>query len=120
MPLVSVHDETDTNLYNTPRQFPPLIVVVESNHQHTPPASAYSVPDDVEAELYQHAMWLCENGHPVSWESIEAIGCRLGKIAGVQGEDRRDGGGGGGGCLPACLIACLRTSFDTLPWVSRA
>lgn len=44
------------------------------------------MPDNVEAELYQHVVWLCENGHPTSWDSIKAIAWQLGKIAGMQGE----------------------------------
>lgn len=44
------------------------------------------MPDDVETELYQHCVWLCENGYPVSWENIKGVAWQLGKICGMQGE----------------------------------
>lgn len=44
------------------------------------------MPDDVEAELYQHVVWMCENGYPASWDSIKAVAWQLGKICRMQGE----------------------------------
>lgn len=49
------------------------------------------MPDDVETELYQHVVWMCENGYPVSWDSIKAVAWQLGKICRMQGEQRMQG-----------------------------
>ncbi|CAM9862192.1 unnamed protein product [Pylaiella littoralis] len=49
-----------------------------------PSTRAAALPDTVEAELYQHVVWLCENGYPATWDSIKAVAWQLGKIAGMQ------------------------------------
>lgn len=54
--------------------------------QPSNPSRTVSMPDDVEAELYQHVVWMCENGYPVSWDSIKAVAWQLGKICRMQGE----------------------------------
>jgi len=35
------------------------------------------MPSDVESELYKHVVWLCENDHPTSWDSVKTLACRL-------------------------------------------
>lgn len=52
------------------------------------------MPDNIEAELYQHVVWLCENRYPASWDSVKAIAWQLGKIAGMQGEEKEEWGKG--------------------------
>lgn len=46
------------------------------------------MPDDVEGELYQHIVWMCENRYPINWDSIKAMAWHLGKICRMQGERR--------------------------------
>lgn len=58
----------------------------------TPPRTV-SMPDDVETELYQHVVWMCENGYPVSWENIKAVAWQLGKICHMQGKGFSDSEG---------------------------
>ncbi|CAN0390498.1 unnamed protein product, partial [Ectocarpus fasciculatus] len=48
------------------------------------PARATNLPDEVESELFQHVVWLCENGHPMNWDNIKAIAWKLGKMAGIE------------------------------------
>ncbi|CAM9909723.1 unnamed protein product, partial [Ectocarpus sp. 12 AP-2014] len=47
-------------------------------------ARAANLPDEVETELFQHVLWLCENGHPTNWDNIKAIAWKLGKMAGIE------------------------------------
>lgn len=63
--------------------FPPCPVLQPSNASKT-----VSMPDDVEAELYQHVIWMCEHGYPVSWDSVKAVAWQLGKICRMQGGAR--------------------------------
>lgn len=56
--------------------------------QPSTPSRTVSMPDDVETELYQHVVWMCENGYPVSWDSIKAVAWQLGKICRMQGEHK--------------------------------
>lgn len=46
------------------------------------------MPDAVEVELFQHVVWLCENGYPATWDSIKSLALQLGKIAGMHGKRR--------------------------------
>ncbi|CAM9415232.1 unnamed protein product, partial [Ectocarpus sp. 8 AP-2014] len=47
-------------------------------------ARATNLPDEVETELFQHVLWLCENGHSTNWDNIKAIAWKLGKMAGIE------------------------------------
>jgi len=52
------------------------------------PSASPIMPENVEEELYQHVVWLCENCHTASWDNIRAVAWQLGIVAGMQGEDR--------------------------------
>ena len=54
--------------------------------QPSAPVRTISMPDDVEVELYNHIVWMCDNGYPVSWDGIKEVAWQLGRICHLSGE----------------------------------
>lgn len=44
------------------------------------------MPDDVELELYNHIVWMCDHGYPVSWDGIKEVAWQLGRICHMPGK----------------------------------
>lgn len=69
-----------------------LFLARTNEQQPAPSTRASALPQDVENELFSHAVWLCENGYPPNWDGIKAVAWQLGKVAGLDGEWGRGAG----------------------------